>query len=128
MTTVMSLLLWSVLIGLLQCLATGAAFSLERGFGASASPRDAEPPLSGVGGRVVRAYANFRETYPYFVALALAAQLLGRHGGTVTTGAELYVWGRIIYWPLYVAGIPWVRSIIWLLSTLGLVLMLIGLA
>ena len=128
MTTMMSLLLWSVLLGLLHCLATGLAVSMERGLPFSAGPRDDQQPLAGLAGRVIRAFANFRETYPFFVALALAAQLLGRHSGTVIFGAELYLWGRLIYWPLYVAGIPWVRSIIWAIAAFGLVLMLISLA
>ncbi|GAB0117579.1 MAPEG family protein [Acidisoma sp. 7E03] len=128
MTTPMSLLLWSILLGLLQCLATGFAVSATRGLDFSASARDDQEPLTGVAGRVIRAFANFRETFPFFVALVLASAVLHRDGGLVTTGAELYVWGRLIYWPLYVAGIPWIRSIIWLLASFGLVLMLIGLA
>jgi uncharacterized MAPEG superfamily protein len=128
MTPVLSLLLWSVLLGLLQCLATGLVVDIERGLSFSTGPRDDQQPLTGWAGRVIRAFANFRETYPFFVALALAAQLLGRHSATITLGAELYVWGRLIYWPLYVGGIPWIRSIIWVIATFGLVLMLIGLA
>lgn len=128
MTTVMSLLMWSVLLGLLHCLATGLVVSAERGLTFSAGPRDDQQPIDGLGGRVIRAFGNFRETYPFFVALALAAEALGRHGGAVNTGAWLYVGGRLIYWPLYVAGIPWVRSIIWAIATFGILLMLIGLA
>jgi len=128
MTTPMSLLLWSILFGLLQCLATGFAVSATRGLDFSASARDDQEPLPGIAGRVIRAFANYRETFPFFAALVLASAVLHRESGLVTTGAELYVWGRLIYWPLYVAGIPWVRSIIWLLASFGLVLMLIGLA
>jgi uncharacterized MAPEG superfamily protein len=128
MTTPMSLLLWSVLLGLVQCLATGFAVSAARGLDFSASSRDDQQPITGLGGRVLRAYTNFRETYPYFVALVLAGAVLHRQSGLITMGAELYFWGRLIYWPLYVGGVPWIRSIIWLLASLGLVLMLIGLA
>jgi len=128
MTLPMSLLLWSVLLGLLQCLASGLAVSAARGLDFSASARDDQAPITGIPGRVIRAFANFRETFPLFAALALASAVLHRSGGLVTTGAELYVIGRLIYWPLYVAGIPWVRSVVWLVASFGLVLMLIGLA
>lgn len=128
MTIEMSLLLWSVLLGLLQCLATGFAVTAQRGLPFSASARDDQQPIEGIGGRVIRAFANFRETYPFFVALTLAGQVLNRHPGLTVLGAEIYVWGRLIYWPLYVAGVPWLRSIIWAIATFGLLLMLIGLA
>lgn len=128
MSTPMSLLLWSVLLGLAQCLASGLAVSAAQGVDYSASPRDEQAPITGIPGRIIRAFANFRETYPFFVVLVLAGSLLHRGGSLLTTGAELYFCARLLHWPLYVAGIPWIRSIIWLLSLLGLLLMLIALA
>ena len=46
-------------------------------------------------------------------------------------GAQLYFWGRVFYVPAYVAGIPFVRTIIWLAATIGMCLMaweLVGVA
>ena len=42
-------------------------------------------------------------------------------------GAHLYFWGRLIYVPLYAAGIPVVRTLVWVGATLGLVLVIAGL-
>ena len=60
MTFEMKLLFWSVVIGLLQCLATGSAVSSQRGLGFSSSARDDQKPIEGVAGRVIRAFANFK--------------------------------------------------------------------
>ena len=128
MTIELSLLLWSVVIGLLQCLATGFAVTLTRGVTFGGSARDDQKPIEGIGGRVIRAFNNFRETFPFFAALVLAGVVLHRHSSLTVIGANLYFWARIVYWPLYVAGVPMVRSLVWLISLVGLVLLLIGVA
>ncbi|HEX3982094.1 MAG TPA: MAPEG family protein, partial [Acidisoma sp.] len=99
-----------------------------RGLQFSASARDDQKPIEGVSGRIVRANANFKETYVFFVALVLAGALLHRHSTLTVVGAQLYFWSRIVYWPLYVAGVPLIRSLVWLVSLLGLVLLLVGVA
>jgi uncharacterized MAPEG superfamily protein len=128
MTLEMKLLLWSVAFGLLQSLATGMAVTRQRGIAFGASARDDQQPIEGVGGRVIRAFANFKETYVFFVALVLAGQVLNRHSGQTLFGANLYFWGRIVYWPLYVAGVPFLRSLVWVVTVIGLVFMLVGVA
>ena len=37
---------------------------------------------------------------------------------------QLYFWARLVYVPLYAAGIPYVRSLVWVVSLLGIVLLL----
>jgi uncharacterized MAPEG superfamily protein len=128
MTIEMSLLLWSVVFGLLQCLATGCAVTLTRGVTYGGSARDDQKPIEGVGGRVIRAFANYRETYPAFIVLVLAGAILHRHSTLTMLGANLYFWARIVYWPLYVMGVPMVRSLVWLVALAGLLLLLIGVA
>jgi uncharacterized MAPEG superfamily protein len=128
MTFEMKLLLWSVVIGLLQCLATGMAVTSHFGIKFGGSARDDQKPIGGVGGRVIRAFSNFKETYVFFVALVLVGQVLNRHSALTVVGANLYFWGRVVYWPLYVAGVPMVRSVVWVVAIVGIVLMLIGVA
>ena len=128
MTFEMKLLLWSVVIGLLQCLATGTAVMSQRGSHFSRSARDDQKPIDGVGGRVIRAFSNFKETYVFFVALVLVGQVLNRHSALTVIGANLYFWGRVVYWPLYVAGVPVVRSLVWVVAIGGIVMLLIGVA
>jgi uncharacterized MAPEG superfamily protein len=39
--------------------------------------------------------------------------------------AQLYFWARLLYLPVYVIGIPYLRSAVWGVSFLG-ILMLVG--
>jgi uncharacterized MAPEG superfamily protein len=90
------------------------------------SPRDEKLQLKGtVGSRANRALANFVENYGAFIALDLALIATGHTGGY---GAILWIVGRILYLPIYLAGIPVVRTLAWLLSIIGLILMLVRLA
>ena len=74
-----------------------------------------------------RALKNLLETYPAFIALALALVVTGKTGGIGATGAWLWLLARVVYVVLYAAGIPVVRTLVWIASILGLVLMLIRL-
>ena len=128
MTIEMKLLLWSVVIGLLQCLATGMAVTSQRGIKFGGSARDDQQPITGIGGRVIRAFDNFMQTYVFFVALVLVGQVLDRHSTLTVAGANIYFWARVVYWPLYVLGVPMVRSLVWVVAVVGIVLLLIGVA
>ena len=128
MTTEMSMLLWSVVLGLVQ-IALVSAYSLSgRGVVWAVSARDeARPALVGIGGRLDRARANFLETFPFFVAAVLGAHLLQVHDSMTVLGAQLYFWARLLYVPAYATGIPYLRSLIWGVSIVGIVLLLVAL-
>lgn len=93
----------------------------------NAGPRDEDKPLTGRAGRAKRMVENYLETYPAFIALALAAVISGGSDWLTQGGAALYVVGRIVYIPLYLQGIAYFRSMVWILAALGLVAMTIGL-
>ncbi|OOG60987.1 hypothetical protein B0E47_00820 [Rhodanobacter sp. B05] len=128
MTTELCMLLWSVVLGLVQVALAATCSVGQRGLGWAASPRDeVKPPLNGIGGRLDRARANFLETFPLFAAAVLAAQLLQHHDATTVLGAQLYFWARLAYVPVYAAGIPYLRTLIWAASIVGIVLVLVAL-
>ncbi len=70
---------------------------------------------------------NFVETYGAFVGLALALVVTGKAGGIGATGAWVWFWARVVYVPVFAAGIPAVRTLVWAVSIVGLVMMLIQL-
>lgn len=78
-------------------------------------------------GRLKRALVNLLETYPAFVALALALVVTGKAGGIAATGAWVWLIARIVYVPLYAFGVPAVRTLVWCVSIVGLVLMFVRL-
>lgn len=121
---------WSMLLGIGQVLVTAAAVTRERGMGWNASARDQTPPPPGLlAGRLQRAQSNFFETFPFFAAAVLGVVLAGRADASTALAVQLYFWGRLAYVPLYAAGVPYVRSLAWVVSLAGvlmLVLRLIG--
>jgi uncharacterized MAPEG superfamily protein len=124
----LQMLAWSVVLGLVQIALAAMASMRVRGLGWIVSPRD-EPgaPLVGVGGRLERARNNFLETFALFAALVLAVVALGRQDAMSALGAQLYFWARVVYVPLYAAGIPYLRSLVWAVSLVGIVLVLLAL-
>lgn len=77
--------------------------------------------------RADRAAKNMLENLILFAALVLTAHA----GGTATAaataprvvlGAHIFFWARVAYWPVYLAGIRYLRTMIWLVSLVGLAL------
>ena len=120
-------LCWAVVLGLVQLMVATAMKTRELGTKWNASPRD-EPtrPVSVVTGRMLRAFANFKETFVFFVVAVLVVAVTGKHNGTSALGAALYFWARLVYVPVYAAGIPVLRSLIWLVSLAGIVMVLVA--
>jgi uncharacterized MAPEG superfamily protein len=75
-------------------------------------------------GRARRALANLLETFPIFVAAVLAVGLLRRFDAVSLVGAHLYLWSRVAYLGLYMAGVPLARSLVWNLALAGILMIL----
>jgi len=128
LSTEFTMLVLAIILGFVHMVAAALAIIGERGLWWNLGPRDNAPPLrSALAGRLDRAFANFRETFPFFAASVLALGVLGRHNAQTVWGSELYLAGRIVYLPLYAAGIPVVRTIAWAIATVGIVLLLAAL-
>lgn len=112
----------SLLLALVQIGLAGYFKTRQYGVGWNTGARDETlPPLDRLAGRLVRAQANLFETLPLFIGAVLACAVAGRLDARTALGAQLYVWARVLYVPLYAAGVPYVRSLVWLAATLGLV-------
>lgn len=128
MSLEMSLLIWSAVLVGAYIVVQSTFYRLDHGVMHAAGPRDGERPPKVLNGRAERALRNLLETYGVFVALAIATELTGRSDVMTHWGSHLWFWSRWLYLPAYVAGIPFVRSAIWVVSALGLVLMFLGVA
>lgn len=117
----------AVLIGIVQLLWAAAAAQPQRGLKWNAGPRDEPVVLTGVAGRLERAFANFRETFPFFAVLVIVDYLGGRLGELTSLGALIYVVARAVYIPLYAFGVPYVRSLTWVASMVGILMLLAAL-
>lgn len=127
MTAELVYLTLSVILAFAQILLPAAYATRERGTQWNAGPRDAPvAPLTGVGGRLERAQRNMLETFPLFVAAIVVTLATGTHNWVSITGSALYFWARLAYVPLYALGIPYVRSLVWVLAMAGLFLVLLS--
>lgn len=128
MSVELRMLTLSVVLGLVQIIAASHAASLQRGYRWTASPRDQKvEPLRGVAGHLNRALRNFLETFPLFAAVVLVAHLTGTHNALTEWGARLYLWGRLVSVPLYAVGVPLIRSLVWNVATIGIMLLIVAL-
>lgn len=128
MTTELTMLALSVLLGIVQTFLGSETGAGQRSRQWAAGSRDAPvPPLTGVPARLQRAQRNFLETFPLFAAAVIVAHLAGRNGELTFWGVQLYFWGRVAYVPLYAMGIFMLRSIVWGVTILGIGLILIAL-
>ena len=128
MTAELLILTLSVVLGFVHITVSALATTKQYGSKWNVGPRDAEmPPLNALAGRLQRASRNFLETFPLFAALVLIADAVNRHGKLTVWGCALYFAGRVIYLPLYAAGIPVARTVVWTAASLGIFMVLIAL-
>src|SRR3546814_9202656 len=123
MAVELKILAWSCVLLLVHIFA--AAHIKTRQYGAkwNMGARDEElPPLDPVGGGLVRAQANFLETYPIAIIVLLGVVIAGKTSGTTALGGWLWLGARAVYLPLYGMGVPMVRTIAYLVSMVGLAL------
>ncbi len=121
---------WSVVLLIVHILVQGLSLDLAGDLGVKylLGPRDQQRvSKSIVAGRLLRALRNMLETYPAFVALALALAVTGKTGGLGAIGALTWILARVAYMILYVAGVPVLRSIVWFVSIIALLLMVVRL-
>jgi uncharacterized MAPEG superfamily protein len=91
-------------------------FSLAVGF----SNRDALPPPTPLSERADRAAKNMLENLLLFVAVVVAAERGARSDAQVLLGAQLFFFARLAYWPTYLAGVIYVRTVLWAIAVFGL--------
>lgn len=128
MTTELQMLSCAIGLGLLQLVLAASFSTAERGLAWGAGPRDETPQaLSRLGGRVERAFRNFLETFVFFAAAVLLLHATGRGDANSALGAQIYLWARLLYLPAYAIGVPYLRTLIWAGSLVGIVMVLLPL-
>jgi uncharacterized MAPEG superfamily protein len=128
MGTELQMLSWAVVLGLVQLVIAATLSTQQRGLGWNASARDGEPvPLTGVAARMDRALKNFLETFPFFATAVLVVVATQHANAHTALGAQLYFGARVAYVPVYAAGIPYLRTLIWAVSLAGLLMVLLTL-
>ena len=118
----------SVVLLIAQIFLQSATMTRELGRDYNVSARDEQKkPVGIIAGRAERALRNLLETYPAFVGLTLALVVSGKTGSWGALGAQIWLAARIVYVGLYLAGVPFVRTAVWSIAILGLIMMLVRL-
>jgi uncharacterized MAPEG superfamily protein len=121
MTTVQALV-WSGILTFLMLLVASAMCArpwAPGGVQIAFGNRENLPLALGPAGRAQRAAHNMLEGMVLLLAAVLAAQMAGK-GAQAATGATIFFWARLVYWPLYLAGIIYLRTAVWFVSIIGL--------
>lgn len=120
----LQLLVWSAILALVQMIVAVIGANSQISLPVLAGNRDNMPALTGWAMRAQRAHLNMLESLVVFAILVLVANATGRLSETTALGANLFFWGRLAYALVYLAGIPWLRTLIWGVSVAGLLLIL----
>ncbi|HEY1145835.1 MAG TPA: MAPEG family protein [Allosphingosinicella sp.] len=125
MTVELSVLAWGCVLALVHIFAAVRVKTRQYGTKWNMGARDeALPPPEPIVGRLARAQANFFETFPLAAAAILIVTIAGRSNQWTEIGALLWLGARIVYLPLYWAGIPVVRTAVWAVGLVGIALIL----
>ena len=113
-------LLFSVVLTFVQVLIAAMAANQVVGLTTLAGNRDDLPVMSGFAGRARRAHLNMIENMVLFSALVLIAAAAGKANATTAMGAMIFFWARLAYAVIYLIGIPWLRTLAWFVSVIGM--------
>ena len=62
----------------------------------------------------------------FFTAAVLMANAMGKHTATSALGAQIFFWSRVAYVPAYALGIPYLRTLLWAASLVGIGMVMRG--
>lgn len=118
----LSLLVWAVVLAFVQMLVAVTGAFLQVGLPTLAGNREGLAPFTGWAGRAQRAHRNMLENLVLFAALVLVAVVAQKSNSTTLAGAQVFFWARVAYAVVYLIGIPWLRTAVWTVSVIGLVM------
>ena len=124
MTTDLTMLTLSALLTALLAFPGTVGLIIEKGLAFAAGNRDETAQLSAWAERAQRAHRNMLENLPVFAALVLVAHVAGLANETTALGATIFFWARVAHAVVYIAGIAWVRTGAFVVSFVGLFMIL----
>lgn len=122
MTVELSMLFWSTALMIVQMLIAVGLVAMQVGLVPLASNREGLAEVTGMAGRAGRAHRNMAENMVLFAALVMVVHLGGMANEMTALGAQIFFFARLVYAVVYLAGIPWLRTGVWLVSFAGLLI------
>jgi uncharacterized MAPEG superfamily protein len=100
---------------------TASSLRTRLDFKVATGNRDGMPAPTPAAERADRAAKNMLENLLLFLALVVAVG--GKNPVRAELGAEIFLIARIVYWPIYLVGVPVLRTIVWAAGAVGLVVL-----
>jgi len=85
---------------------------------------EALPEPNPISGRTMRAQANFLETFPIAIVALLGVVIAGKTSQWTAIGGWIWLGARVVYLPLYAAGVPVIRTVVWTIGMVGLAMVI----
>ena len=111
MTTDLSMLAWTALFTVLLWIPYILALIGKIGLKAALSYQADDTPLPGWAARARKAHYNAIENLAPFAAVVLVAHVAGAANEATAAAAVVYFIARIVHYAVYVAGVPYVRTL-----------------
>jgi uncharacterized MAPEG superfamily protein len=86
--------------------------------------RDDVPEPTPLAARADRAAKNMLENLVLFVAAIVAARFSVADPEDLALGSQLFFHARVAYFAVYLAGIPYLRTLVWAVGVTGITLVL----
>jgi uncharacterized MAPEG superfamily protein len=119
MTTDLSMLVWSAVL----CIVLFVPYILARfmywGIPDTVGYPENPPVLPRWAERAKRAHINMAENLAPFAALVLVAHVTQSANATTALGAAIFFWARLVHAIVFIAGVPWVRTLAFTVSIIG---------
>ena len=119
MSTELNILGLYGLVVIVTILAQVLAAQAQVGLGMLVMPRDDGPKLTGIAGRLERAQLNSIVAMALFAPAILILEHKGITTSTTLLAAQAFLIARILYAPIYAMGLPWARTLVWLIGFLA---------
>lgn len=116
-------LVWSVGLTLVQMVISVLTAIGKVGMPPLIGNREGLEPPEGLAGRARRAHYNMLESLAAFGLLIIVAVLAHRTDGMTALAAQLFFWARVAYAVVYLVGIPYLRTLVWSVGLVGIVML-----
>jgi len=122
MTVELTMLFWAVVLTFAQLLVAVLLAIGQLGLTELTGNREGLAPPSEMAGRAKRAHANMLESLILFAVLVFVVQVAGLNNEMTVLGTQIFVFARLVYAVVYIVGVPWLRTVIWGISVVGMVM------
>lgn len=114
----------AIFIGITHLSLDSFAYKAQVGNAYTLTGQDDNIARTHLAGRMRRANRNFTENFALFTAAIILVHVTNAQGDFSYWGAAIWVLMRLLYVPAYIWVFPWVRTIIWQVSMVALLLII----